>query len=160
LLQRLASPHPELVRKLMHVGMGLVTFSFPWIFDEAWPVIVLACVSIGVLLSLRLVASLKESLGSVLAAAGRAWSGEGYFPLAVAILYVLYQREPATTPADRRLMLYCIPILLLTVADATAALIGTRYGRWHYETADGEKSAEGSLGFFASGFFSVHVPLL
>src|SRR5262245_41759016 len=158
LLQRLFSPHPELFRKILHVGMGLVTFSFPWLFDESWPVIVLACLSIGALLSLRLVTQLKESVVSVLASVGRVSLGEVYFPLAVAILFVLYQREKM--PPDQRLMLYCVPILLLTVADATAALIGTRYGRWHYETADGEKSAEGSLGFFLSGFFSVHVPLL
>jgi phytol kinase len=50
--------------------------------------------------------------------------------------------------------------LLLTLADAAAALIGVSYGRWRYTTADGQKSAEGSFAFFTCAFFIVHVPLL
>ena len=40
--RRLARPHPELVRKLLHVGMGCVTLSFPWLFDSPTPVVILA----------------------------------------------------------------------------------------------------------------------
>ena len=32
--------HPELLRKLLHVGLGLVTLSFPWLFARPWPVFV------------------------------------------------------------------------------------------------------------------------
>ena len=28
------SPNPELLRKLLHIGMGLTTLSFPWLFDR------------------------------------------------------------------------------------------------------------------------------
>ena len=38
LYQKWASPHAELLRKLLHVGMGLVSLSFPWLFDSSWPV--------------------------------------------------------------------------------------------------------------------------
>ena len=34
LCRRWAAPHPELLRKLLHAGMGLVTLSFPWLFDD------------------------------------------------------------------------------------------------------------------------------
>ena len=44
------APHPELVRKLLHIGMGLVTLSFPYLFDAAWPVIVLAILAVLVLM--------------------------------------------------------------------------------------------------------------
>lgn len=159
LLRRFGSPNPELTRKLLHIGMGLTTLSLPWLFNEAWPVVLLAGLSIITLLAMRLVPFLKESVGGVVAGVKRFSLGEVYFPLAVALLFVLFQRDSTTSP-DRKLMLYCIPLLLLTLADATAALIGTRYGQWRYPTADGEKSAEGSLGFFFSGFFSVHIPLL
>jgi phytol kinase len=57
-------------------------------------------------------------------------------------------------------LLYGIPILLLTLADAMAALVGVRYGHAHYETSDGRKSIEGSIAFFLVAFFCVHVPLL
>jgi phytol kinase len=139
--------------------MGLATLSLPWLFNEVWPVVLLAGLSIVTLLAMRLVRFLKENVGGILGGVRRFSLGEVYFPIAVALLFVLFQRDTTTT-TDRKLMLYCIPLLLLTLADATAALIGTRYGQWRYPTADGDKSAEGSLGFFFSGFFSVHIPLL
>lgn len=136
LLLRLARPHPELVRKLLHVGMGLTTLSFPWLFDAAWPVLTLAGLSVVVLLSLRWVRYLKESMGGVLAGVQRVSLGEVYFPLAVAILFVLFRREredvpPLLPPLQRGgeggVMLYCIPILLLTLADATAGIARLRH---------------------------------
>lgn len=45
--QRRRSPHPEWVRKLMHMGSGLIALSLPWLFSEAWPVIVLALLASG-----------------------------------------------------------------------------------------------------------------
>ena len=53
-----------------------------------------------------------------------------------------------------------MPILILTIADATAALIGLRYGLSRYQAAEGQKSVEGSLAFFAVSFFSVLVSLI
>jgi phytol kinase len=53
LYQTLAAPHPELVRKLLHMGMGLTTLSLPWLFDAAWPVLVLAGLSVVALAALR-----------------------------------------------------------------------------------------------------------
>jgi phytol kinase len=146
-----AAPHPELVRKLLHMGMGLVTLSFPWVFDDAWPVIALAGLSVTGLLVLRL-----SPLGRVLSAVSRSSLGEVYFPVSVAILFAIY-----TYSQERhRLILYSVPVLLLTLADAAAALIGVAYGRLRFVTAEGQKSAEGSLAFFACAFFCVHVPLL
>ena len=42
-------------------------------------------------------------------------------------------------PAGHRLVLYVVPILLLAIADAAAALVGVAYGRYHFATAEGEK---------------------
>jgi phytol kinase len=147
-------PHPELVRKLLHMGMGLVTLSFPWVFASAWPVVLLAVLAVAGLLLLRL-----TPLGAVLSAVKRPSFGEVYFPVAVAVLFVLYAAAD-WRPADHRLVLYLVPVLLLAIADAAAALIGVGYGRYHYATSDGAKSAEGSVAFYMSAFFCVHVPLL
>ncbi|HEY1377245.1 MAG TPA: hypothetical protein VGF55_10650 [Gemmataceae bacterium] len=147
-------PHPELVRKLLHVGMGLVTLSFPWVFASAWPVVLLCGLAVAGLLLVRL-----TPLGRVLSAVGRTSLGEVYFPIAVTALFALYvhvEREAA----DHRLVLYLVPVLLLTLADAAAALIGVGYGRHRFATSDGEKSAEGSAAFFTCAFFCVHVPVL
>ncbi len=158
-LARTEAVHAELVRKGFHVGMGLLTLSFPWLFDAAWPVLLLGALSLVTLLLLRFVSALKESFGCVLGGVARMSLGDLYFPIAIVVLFSLYQREDDPRP-DIRLVLYIVPVLLLTLADATAALVGIRYGRFRYVTADGDKSAEGSGAFFTCAFFSVHVPLL
>lgn len=148
--QRLAAPPPELPRKLMHIGTGLLVLAFPWLFHERWPVLLLAGASIAAMLALRLVPALREGTGQVLHAVRRESLGDLCFPLSVAILFVLAR-------GDR--LLFVIPMLVLTLADATAALIGVKYGRNRYRSAEGKKSFEGSFAFFAVAFASVWVPL-
>jgi phytol kinase len=156
LYQRLAQPHPELVRKLLHVGMGLTAVSFPWLFADVWPVLTLGVVSLVAMAALRLVEGLKEGLGDVLGAVARSSLGEFYFVISIAVLFVLTHGTPPPTGP----ILYCVPLLILALADAVAALVGVRYGRRRYETVDGHKSAEGSVAFFTVAFFCAHVPLL
>ena len=152
LWQRTCRPHPELVRKLLHVGMGLVALSFPWLFAEVWPVLLLAAITAPGMLGLRFSARWQEKLGGVIGGVARSQSlGEVYFPLGVAGLFWLAGDQP---------LLYCIALLLLAVADAAAALVGVRYGRLRYTAAAGAKSAEGSLAFFAAAFFCAYLPLL
>ena len=150
LYQRRYAPHPVVVRKLLHVTMGLITLTFPWLFESALPVVIVAILAIGWISLLKFYQPMQE-LGNVLNSVGRRSLGEIYFPISVALIFVLAQGKP---------LLFCIPILLLTLADALAAVIGVRYGRLHYKTSDGQKSAEGSITFFMVAFFSVHVPLL
>lgn len=149
--QRRFSPHPELMRKLAHLGTGLVTLFLPYLFHSAWPVLLLCGLSIAGMFAIRWIGPLKRGLGSVLHGVARSSGGEIYFPLSVAILFVL---------ARNNVLLFVIPILILTFADAVAALTGGRYGMTHYEAPDGKKSAEGSVAFFLVAFLSTHVPLL
>jgi Dolichol kinase len=146
-----ARPNPELVRKLLHIPMGMVTLTFPWLFESVWQVAVLGGLAIAWLMTLRLYRPLAQGLGSVLGGVGRRSLGEVYFPLSVVILFALTPGQP---------LLYVIPILILALADAAAALVGTRYGQMRYVATEGYKSTEGSLSFFMATFFSVHVPLL
>ncbi|MBD3883139.1 hypothetical protein IFO70_15345 [Phormidium tenue FACHB-886] len=149
--QRRFSPHPEVVRKLLHVPMGLLTLTFPWLFESPQPVLVLAGLAIATLLTIRLYSPVRNQFGSVLGGVERRSLGEVYFPVAVALLFIFSEGNP---------LLFSIPILILTLADAIAAIIGIRYGQVRYTTSEGFKSAEGSLAFFVAAFFSVHVPLL
>jgi phytol kinase len=143
--------HPELSRKIVHVSMGLVVLAFPWLFDRTWPVIGLAIAAVAFLLAIRWHPVLHAYLGPVLAAVPRQSFGEVYFPLGAAVLFVLARGDA---------VLFCIPILILTLGDAVGALIGLRYGRARFRTDEGFKSAEGSLAFFFVAFLSTHVPLL
>jgi phytol kinase len=151
LYQRFGGLSPETSRKLYHISGGLTTLSFPWIFKEAWPVVILTAITIPTLLALKYVKVLKSGLGDVLYKVERKSFGEVYFPLSVCLLFVLSQGAP---------LLFSIPILILAFADTGAAIIGVNYGRLRYGAADGQKSTEGSVTFFVVAFLSVLVPLL
>jgi phytol kinase len=143
--------HPELVRKLMHVGMGLVSLSFPWLFHSAWPVVVLAAAASATLLGIRVSAVMKREFGGVLHAVSRESFGEFFYTIGVAALFLLSHGDA---------LLYSVPLLALTFADASAALIGLCYGSLRFATPDGMKSLEGSLACFGVAFLCVQVPLL
>ena len=139
--------HAERTRKMMHVGMGLATLSFPSLFHEAWPVLVLTGGFVAVMVALRLMPRWRGVVGGV---ARVSW-GEIYFPVAVGGLFLLTRGS---------VIEFVIPILVLTLADAAAALVGLRAGRHHYSADDGLKSWEGTAAFCATAFLCTLVPLL
>jgi phytol kinase len=148
--QRRHSPHPELPRKLLHAGSGLLTLSFPFLFAELWPVLVLTGGSALTIAAIKFLRPLRRPLGGVVDGVSRTTLGEIYFPIAVAIVFWLSRGKSP--------LLFCIPILVLTVADATCALVGMRYGQTRFAGAN--KSFEGSVAFLVVAFFCIHVPLL
>ena len=142
--------HPELRRKLVHVGMGVVTLAFPWLFAQSWAVWVLNGAFVMVLGALRFLAPLRRRFGGVLGGVERQSWGEFYFPAAVAVIFTLTHEQRAY---------YVAPLLVLTLADAMAALVGVRFGHNTYRTGDGAKSIEGSLAFFVTAAASTFLPL-
>jgi phytol kinase len=148
--RRFWSPHPEITRKALHAGSGLLTLSFPFLFHDLWPVLVLTTGSALVIAAFKFLPQIRRRFGRVVDDVERTTLGELYFPLAVAIVFWLARGQSA--------LLYCIPMLVLTFADATGALIGLRYGLTRF--TGGHKSFEGSLAFAIVAFFCVHVPLL
>jgi len=149
--QRAYSPPPEAPRKVLHIVMGLITLSLPWLFNEVWPVLVLSALAFVSLLSVRLVRGLNSGPGRVLHSIDRQSYGELAFPLGIAAVFVLAEGNTA---------LYVVPVLMLTLADAVAAVIGIRYGRKLYSAPERPKSIEGSLAFFIVAFLSALIPLL
>jgi phytol kinase len=141
---------PEGTRKVMHAGSGLLTLAFPFLFRDVWPVIVLTLLSAVLVASVKFVPVLRRSMGRAVSGVHRTTLGEIYFPIAVVWLFWLTRGEDP--------LLYVIPLLMLTLADATCALVGVRYGLTKYEGAS--KSFEGSVAFAVVSFFCVHVPLL
>ena len=148
-LRRRKALHAEVSRKVAHVALGMSMLACPFLFDVMWPIAVLTGAAVFVIAVMRWMPGIKERFGGVVGGVARGSSGDFYFPLSAAILFVI-------TNGDR--LLFGIPILTLTFADATAALIGVFYGRTRM--TGGDKTVEGSLAFFLVAFFATHVPLL
>lgn len=127
----------ELQRKCVHVATGLYALSFPLIFADRWPVLLLVAVSLCVMLALR--AGLIGGLGSTVHGVERKSFGDMLLALSVGVLFLRSAGQP---------ILYVLPLAVLTLSDAAAALVGTRYGRRLYEVEAGTKSVEGTVMFF------------
>jgi len=145
--------HDEVLRKLVHLVTGTLSVSFPWIFTESWPVLLLAAITLLGMVALRVLPrwlhmvrragfdrTLRlESLGDIT------------FPIAIAGLFLLARHQP---------VLYIVPLLIATFGDAAAAVVGKKFGRWTYQPPfGGTKTFEGSTAFFLVAFACFAVPL-
>lgn len=146
LWRRLGSPRPEHTRKLVHTGGGIACLFFPFLVESPWTVLLMA-------LPLTVLFVLGGKLGFLQSLHGvkRKSRGAEYYPLAVFLTFVMTQGRP---------WLYLPAVLVLAVADAFAALIGSRYGVVRYEVEDEHKSLEGSLVFLVLAFLAIHLPIL
>jgi phytol kinase len=140
----------EVTRKLLHSGSGALTLTFPFLFRDLWPVLLLTGTSAGLLAAVRFVAPLRARLGAVANRVARPTLGELYFPLAVAVIFCFTRNEPP--------LLFVIPILILTLADSICAIVGGRYGTIRLPRS--RKTLEGSAAFAVVAFLCVHAPLL
>src|SRR5262249_25545303 len=116
---RLTGAAPETTRKMFHTGSGILTVAFPFLFDRAWPVFLLTGASAAFVLGVKFLPALRARFGGVANRVDRTTLGEVYFPISVALLFWW------TRGSDP--LLFVIPILMLTFADATCALVGKRY---------------------------------
>ena len=142
---------PEVARKSIHVAMGFSCAAFPWIFDRPLPVWVLAAIATVPLGLIRILPVLRNGVGTVLHGIDRPSYGEILFAPAVATVYFL---------AGGDLHLFVIPILILTIADAAGALVGTRWGKRRYGSGEGFKTVEGSVIFWFTAFLCGFLPLM
>ena len=143
--------HPEVSRKALHVCMGISCIALPWVFpDPVWFAIGFSMV-LATLAAVRYVPAINRQLTGALHAVERSSGGDMYFAASVAILYAVARDEPA---------LYIMPLLVLTLADALAALAGVFYAKTAYESYRAKKSWEGSLVFFVVAFLCIHITVL
>ena len=145
LWSRLGQPKPEWTRKLVHLGGGIIGLFLPWLIESPLVVFVLTA-SLSALFVIGQKTKLLKSVHGV----ERKSRGSEYYPLAIWLVFVI--------AADQRAF-YLAGVLVLALADAFAALIGSRYGVMRYEVEDEFKSIEGSLVFLVVAFAAIFLPL-
>jgi phytol kinase len=114
-IRRRFGPAAEWTRKLVHVLMGLLSLSLPYVFHSPWPVVLL-CAAFAFVLGITMLLGLLSSVHGVERASG----GVVLYPVAVALLFWLTAKSPG---------FYVVCILVMTVCDAAAVLVGSEYGR-------------------------------
>jgi dolichol kinase len=150
-LARRADLHPEVARKMIHVGLGLYCMTFPAMFDEPAPVLEICGAALIILLGVRVAKARGTGLAGGLHGVARHSYGEILFAVSVALLFVLGHTEPVT---------YLVPLAILTLSDAAAAVVGVRYGRAHFRVAESYKTVEGAVIFFLTAWIITMILLL
>ncbi|PSJ43367.1 diacylglycerol/polyprenol kinase family protein [Allosphingosinicella deserti] len=142
---------PEVQRKCVHIAIGLYALVLPWLFDSAWPIVLLILIALALMLYLRTPASRTTGLGSTIHAVERRSFGDVWLALAIGFVFL---RSGDTY------ILYGLPVAVIALSDAAAALTGTTYGRSRFQLEAGVKSWEGVVAFFAVTWIVAMVMLL
>ncbi len=140
------NPPPEFTRKFVHVAGGIACLFFPFFVSSHFTVLALA-ITFSALFFIGARLNFLKSLHKV----GRKTMGSEYYPFSIWILFLI--------SADF-LWLYFSSVLVLTVADACAALVGEKYGSIRYRAGDSFKSLEGSIFFWIIAFNAILIPML
>ena len=140
---RFRSPHPEVIRKAFHTGSGLLTLVLPFVFDHPEPVWLLGMLIIAGLIVLRMGFKVMEPISAILFGVRRQSCGDILFVLSICMVFTLSGGD---------FILYLIPILILSVADSAAAVVGIYFGRHAYTISRSTKTLEGSTVYFLVAF--------
>ncbi len=127
-------------RKLVHIVTGLTTLLFPSLICDSIIVSIL-CTSFLIILLYTKKRSLLPSINNI----QRSSKGSVLFPIVIAICYMLSDYYGDFN-------LYYLPVLLLTICDPLAAIVGKKYAKTKYSILGNNKTIIGSLCFFLSAF--------
>ena len=125
-------------RKVIHIGVGMMSWFIPFLFSSPWPFI-LTC---GVFVIINLLDWRYGLIGSM-QSKHRNNLGTVYFPIAAAVVAYLFWEQPPLLVAA---------LMPLTWGDGMAPVIGAAYGRRFYRVHTSTRTVEGSIAFFVAGF--------
>lgn len=138
----------EATRKFVHLTGGVVSLSFAYLFKSHWSIMGLCVAFVGLMVITKKFGLLPSVHG-----VKRKSSGDLLHPIAIYLTFTVttYMERPD---------FYLISVMVLSVSDALAAIIGVSYGFKVFRVEEEKKSIEGSFIFLLSTFLIVHLGLL
>jgi phytol kinase len=137
LLRRAFGYGTNFTRKVIHIGVGMMSWFLPFLFDNPWPFVVAAAFfSVVNLLDWRF------GFFSAMSSSDRSNLGTVYFPLAAAAVAVIFWDQPPLMVAA---------LMPLTWGDGIASVIGRTFGKSAYTVFGHTRTLQGSAGFFFAG---------
>ena len=139
-VERKSSLPAEHVRKLAHLGAGGIALSTPLLFETHYPVFFVSAAFTATL-------AVSRRLGWLTCLGGQQGRGDGdiVFLWAAYLMFLI---------AEGDAVLFIAPVLVLTLADSTAAIVGKHYGRTKLPGPCSGRSIEGSVAFCITAFAS------
>ena len=121
-------------RKVIHIGVGMMSWVLHYLFDTPW-FFVVACAAFMIINFL----DWRYGFFAAMASSDRSNLGTVYFPFAAAIVAVVFWEQPP---------LMFTALMPLPWGDGMAPVVGKEYGRRLYIVHTSTRSVEGSMGFF------------
>lgn len=137
---------PELSRKSVHILCGLTSLGVPFLVHDLWRPVLVTCAMLAYLVVARLRGGLPQVHD-----VGRRSIGAYLFPVSILLLILLAGKKPVS---------YVVAILVLTLSDSAAALVGSRLPVGQIKWFGRCRSVSGTLAFFLVTYCVVQVPLL
>ena len=136
-LRRWRNYPTDFTRKVVHIGVGMLSWALPFLFDTYWPFL-LGCALFVVITwldwrygwFLAMASKERQNLGTV------------YFPIAAAAVALFFWDTPPLMVAA---------LMPLTWGDGLAPVVGRAYGRHPYTVFGHTRTYQGSVGFFVGG---------
>lgn len=145
LLRRWRNYSSDFTRKVIHIGVGMLSWALPYLFTSPWP-FVIACAAFMVINFL----DWRYGFFAAMASTDRSNLGTVYFPFAAAVAaLLLWDRPPLMIAA----------LMPLTWGDGLAPVVGRAFGRNPYSVLGHRRTLEGSTGFFLAAFLSTWLAL-
>lgn len=132
-------------RKVIHIGVGMLAWALPFLFNEPWLFIV-ACVGFMIINLL----DWRFGFFAAMSSSSRSNLGTVYFPLAAAVVAYVYWDYPPIMVAA---------LMPLTWGDGLAPVIGKLFGKHTYEIQGTTRSLEGTAGFFFAALLATWLAL-
>ena len=137
LLRRWRGYSSGFTRKVVHVGVGMVSWGLHFLFDNPWFFIAAAA-----LFTVITYLDWRFHFFAAMASSDPSNLGTVYFPIAAAVVAFLFWDRPPLMVAA---------LMPLTWGDGMAPVIGRLYGRRQYRVHTSIRTIEGSLAFFVAG---------
>jgi phytol kinase len=131
LLRRLAHRQLEFTRKFIHIGVGMWVVGTVFLF-ETWYLALIPPATFVVINAL----SYWRGTFKAMESEEKGNLGTIYFPIAFGAVIYFFWSQP---------VLMVAAMMPLTWGDAMAAIMGRRYGHYHYVVGKHTRSVEGSL---------------
>ena len=138
LLRRWRGYGSGFTRKVIHIGVGMMSWFLHLLFTSPWP-FVAAC---GAFMVINLL-DWRYDFFKAMKSSSRSNLGTVYFPLAAAVVALVFWDRPPLMVAA---------LMPLTWGDGLAPVIGATWGKRVYRIHTSTRTLEGSLGFFVAGF--------
>ncbi len=146
LLRRVGDRSPEFTRKFIHIGVGMWVVGTALLF-ETW---YLALIPPATFVILNALSYWKGTI-KAMESPDPGNLGTIYFPISFAGLIYFFWGQPVLMVAS---------MMPMTWGDAMAAIVGRRYGHYHFTVAGRTRSLEGSIAMLFWSWVSTSAALL